>query len=1028
MAKLVENMKNILAHYEAEIVECGCDNLCIIKTSANKYGIITDTGGSICKPEYDEIYFKECPYYGFDVEEYPYNYPFCIKSFSNGMKAVYNINGDGYGYIDLNNNFTKYRFYPNTIYELGNEYICFEERIIDIYGQIIFSTGSSFKTRRIGNLIVVDYGSYAIIFPDKTILLFKKDYNKIDAISSPYPITFSDRTIKYISFYKKNGNKTILKLNENNMSILVDEELRPCLPNYYVEILEFSDDGYANVRSVDGWGKINEKFEEIIPTKYTWVSNFMLDWAYVEYYIEGEYKFAIRNINGKEIELFDYLLDDKNRENSFHEGMLIVCHPQYGYGFIDENGDEVIKCKYHSVENFIEGVAKVRYDTEFGYINKRGELLIKSNSNTIALSSKYDWGWICEFGFIKVQKGNLYGLLNEKCEEIIPCLFEKLEVLSENKILVEKTFYETNSYSRDLWGRHKTIRQRLILDKKGHFVLNIENSNMSLVINEKYDWIYPFHDGIAKIEKNGRWGFINQIGKEIVLFEKDVKVYDFSSGLALIVNSDKRKHFYINKRGNSVIAFDGDEYEDIIAYSFMNDFAIIRLNEKYGMIDTRGRTIIPFEYDLIDVYDKKTGLIKVGKATEEGIKKGFCNATGDIVVPCEYVSISSISNRNDLFIVEYNSYSSYIVQSYCKIINNKGDVVVPIDFKIIKKDIYDEYGGGMAYENSSKSTVLNCDILKQEKVVFKSLSSNKEITFVYRIDNTYLFATTDAVVDNYLNLKSLDIYVKYVIRGMAIVSYTNKKEKMLGINTTACKNLYDLVHVNNISNANPQYTILPDEFKRLEKTLSGESANQIKHKIIIDNNHKYGYSDNIQQITPIYDEALPFNGDRASVKMNNKWGSIDLEGHLVVPCIYDEPMFYVNEVAIVKLSSKYGFVRKDGCIISKCIYDEVRNFNERMAAIRIGNFWGYIDDSGKQILKCKYRKANDFSDGLALVSIDWGENCFINKVGDIVINCKGMYDISNFNNGVASAIISVARPGKDDIDTVLRKGARFRDK
>ena len=57
---------------------------------------------------------------------------------------------------------------------------------------------------------------------------------------------------------------------------------------------------------------------------------------------------------------------------------------------------------------------------------------------------------------------------------------------------------------------------------------------MSLVMTQKYDWIYPFHDGIARIEKNGKWGFINQVGEEIVLFERDIKVSDFSYGLALI--------------------------------------------------------------------------------------------------------------------------------------------------------------------------------------------------------------------------------------------------------------------------------------------------------------------------------------------------------------------------------------------------------------------------------------------------------------------------------------------------------------
>ena len=93
----------------------------------------------------------------------------------------------------------------------------------------------------------------------------------------------------------------------------------------------------------------------------------------------------------------------------------------------------------------------------------------------------------------------------------------------------------------------------------------------------------------------------------------------------------------------------------------------------------------------------------------------------------------------------------------------------------------------------------------------------------------------------------------------------------------------------------------------------------------------------------------------------------------------------------------------------------------------MGNFWGYVDDKGGQILECKYRRANDFSEGLALVCIDVTD-CFINKLGEIVISCKGMYDISNFQDGAASATISVCRPGKDDIETFIRKGAREKDR
>lgn len=1006
MEQLDEYLKNIAAYYKAEIVEHGCNNLYKIKTSTNKYGIIADTLRTICKPEYDEIYFHSCPYNNFHIEEFPFDYPFCVKVFQNGMKVVFNITGDGYGYVDLNNNFTRYSFYPSFAKELNYNYIWIDNQVIDITGQIILSIEceSQLGCRCEGDLIVIG-DVHAIIFPNKKIQIFKKGRNNMRLTQSLYSFTSVDRDVQNISYYNSIDNRTIYKLGENNMYTFVDENLNNYILKYYDEICG------VKVRSKNGWGKINERLEEIIPPRYTWIHEFISDWAYVGYSHYHD-KIALRHINGKEINLFDYSFTDEDLDNIFEDGLLLVCHREYGYGFIDEDGNEAIKCKYHSAEKFVNGLAKVRYDTEFGYINKKGELLIEDGNKTFFLSPQYGWGWKCECGYIKVQNNNLYGLLNENGKEILPCVFPKIEILSKDEIIVEKTYYGGNFYSpKNFIKYHKKTIQNLVLNKEGCFVINNEEYKKQIIVNKKYDWIYPYFEGIARVEKNGNWGYINLFGEEIIFFGSGISINDFSCGVALIHNKNNNEYYYINSKGQIVIDNINSNDGFFGAFSFKDNYAIINKNHKFGLIDLNGNVVIPYEYDWIDEYDCNLGIIKVQK----GSKYGYYSISGEIIIPCKYRSIINVPNRNDLFIAD------------SQIINGVGDVVVPFHFQSIDIDVFDyesvdvyfnNFTNSVVYENSSESIVQNCDKLIQEKIVFKS---DERIIFIFRIDNTYIFATTYDVEDNLLNLKSLGIYVKYVIRGVAIVSYTSEKKGMLGIDAKTY--LYDFVDFNNISNANPQYTILADEFKRLRKTLHGEWLNQSTYKIIINNNHKYGYSNKLQQIEPKYDEALPFSNDRASVKINNKWGSINLQGDLIVPCVYDEPLSFVNGIAITKISGKYGFVSKNGTSISKCIYDEVRNFNDNVAAIRMGNFWGYLDDKGGQILECKYRRANDFSEGLALVCIDITD-CFINKLGEIVISCKGMYDISNFQDGAASATISVCRPGKDDIETFIRKGAR----
>lgn len=1077
MEELDEYLKIIAASYKAEIVEHGCNNLYKIKTSANKYGIIAGTLRTVCKPEYDEIYFHSCPYNNFQTEEFPFDYPFCIKIFQNGMKVVFNITGDGYGYVDLNNNFTRYSFHPSFAKELNCNYIWIGNQVVDINGQIILSIEceSQLSCRYEGNLIVIG-NVHAIIFPNKKIQIYKKGRSNMRLTQSLYPFVSVDRDLQNISYYKSIDNRNIYTLCENNMYSFVDENLNNYTSKYYDEICG------VKVRSKNGWGRINERLEEIIPPRYTWIHEFISDWAYVGY---NDYysKIALRHINGKEINLFDYSFTNESLDNTFEDGLLLVCHREYGYGFIDEDGDEIIKCKYHSAEKFVNGLAKVRYDTEFGYINKKGELLIENGNKTFFLSPQYEWGWKCEYGYIKVQKNNLYGLLDESGKEIISCSYEKLEVLSDNEILVEKIFNDPNLYSKFLWKGHKSIiKQRLILNNKGYYVLNLNKSNMSLVMTQKYDWIYPFHDGIARIEKNGKWGFINQVGEEIVLFERDIKVSDFSYGLALIKRNNN-SFYYINSTGNVVIDSDNLGLNDCFPYSFKDDYAIIIRNSKFGMIDKTGEIIIPTEYDYIGLYDKSIGLVKIGKTTKDGIKYGYSAINGNIVIPCKYKSINNITNRTDLFIASYgeqdeNPFIPFGTAPFYKIINRNDEIVIPIAFHEIQIDNYLP-----TYYQKLTFSVYECDTsiekgleygIKQMPYVFiisdKTIDGycRKALVLIYKIGNTYMFAQADINLMSARQLSPLNIKGDIVYKGVAVVYNAVEFKDAKGCNSKSKSNfslahsekLFDLIPLDKITTINPRFKISKEEFNRIVETVKSNHASEIS----IDINHKYSYVDkNNYEILPYkFDEALPFNEDLASVKKQNKWGCINLKGDIIIPYIYDEPLRFIDRVSttknkekygiinkngivladtiydeplnfidgisIIKSANKFGFIDNKGTVIADCIYDEVKNFSEEMAAVRINNLWGYIDKTGKQILDFKYREANNFSEGLALVSIDWKTDCFINKLGEIVISCKGMYDISNFQGGIASATIRVCRPGKDDIETFIRKGAREKNR
>ena len=66
----------------------------------------------------------------------------------------------------------------------------------------------------------------------------------------------------------------------------------------------------------------------------------------------------------------------------------------------------------------------------------------------------------------------------------------------------------------------------------------------------KYNSVYDFSEGLAGVETNDKWGFVNKSGKEVIPCKYD-DVYDFSEGLAGVKMNGKWG--FVNKSGKEVI-------------------------------------------------------------------------------------------------------------------------------------------------------------------------------------------------------------------------------------------------------------------------------------------------------------------------------------------------------------------------------------------------------------------------------------------------------------------------------------------
>ena len=223
----------------------------------------------------------------------------------------------------------------------------------------------------------------------------------------------------------------------------------------------------------------------------------------------------------------------------FSEGLARV--KQNGlYGYIDTTGTLVIPCQFQDALRFIEGMAAVMVGATWGFINKAGKMVIKpiysrliSFSEGLALVKKDDkWalfsttgenlsGFIYddadgfENGLSAVSKDiegkTMYGYINDSCDEIIPFIYSTAQKFKYGKAVVSKS----NHYG--------------IIDVEGNTVIPFEYTGF----NASYDY-----NVIAAADNFSKWGLISFNNKKLCEFSYDY-IFEFENGYAVVLLNHK---------------------------------------------------------------------------------------------------------------------------------------------------------------------------------------------------------------------------------------------------------------------------------------------------------------------------------------------------------------------------------------------------------------------------------------------------------------------------------------------------------
>lgn len=224
-----------------------------------------------------------------------------------------------------------------------------------------------------------------------------------------------------------------------------------------------------------------------------------------------------------------------------------------GYAYDDE---VVINAKFDEANEFAEGLAGVKIDGLYGFIDKSGELVIPANYENI--------NGAFQEGLAAVMLNGKWGFIDKTGYMVIPAKYDSISYFSEGLAPVSVN---------DKWG----------------YIDKIE----SMVIPAKYDFAVSFSEGLAAVIVNDKCGYIDRYDNLVIPAKYDAASL-FSEGLASVMINDK--YGFIDKTGNMIIPTIYDS-----ALLFIDGMAGVKINDKWGFIDKTGEFVVQPKLDGIFV-------------------------------------------------------------------------------------------------------------------------------------------------------------------------------------------------------------------------------------------------------------------------------------------------------------------------------------------------------------------------------------------------------------------------------------------
>ncbi|VAW72542.1 hypothetical protein MNBD_GAMMA10-1726 [hydrothermal vent metagenome] len=318
-----------------------------------------------------------------------------------------------------------------------------------------------------------------------------------------------------------------------------------------------------------------------------------------------------------------------------------------GHGFINDNGDIIIKPQFQSVGKFSEGlawaVAEINGNACSGFIDESGEWAIAPEFSSFQLTMWSATQFSEGLAPIHVANNKMC-FIDKKGNRLTDLIYDDAYPFSEGRALVRRD---------KLWGYIDVAGNEVIACQYGEANMSPQENRFSeglalvrfgdnpgfddaanlgyidreggIVLPGQFTAANAFSEGIAMVRDEaslGKYAFIRLDGS--VAFEQESSVSArFSEGLAEYYDSDSELLGYINQQPEWVI-----DAQFMESSCFSEGLAGVKpeTSRNWGFINTQGEMVIPAHFKTVMAFEN--GLSQVEH--KDG-HYGYINKTGEFV-------------------------------------------------------------------------------------------------------------------------------------------------------------------------------------------------------------------------------------------------------------------------------------------------------------------------------------------------------------------------------------------------------------